>query len=142
MNIQEMVKAHAETAIALDELKKKYGAESKSICVAVLEAVAEKTGAKFESDCIYPCLFVKKGVLRAGFAYEESHTKCLYSILFYKRKKDGEESSRWAEQIHLGGGSMREQFLSFNNKTGSNEIDDVVQYIIDKYIEGKEKEKK
>jgi hypothetical protein len=134
MNIQEMVKAYAETTIALEELKKKYSEESKNICVAVLSEVAEKTSADFKSDCPGPHLITKNGVLRVGFAYNASREKGLYSILFYNRKKDGEESSRWTEQIHLGGGSKREQFLSWSNKTGSSEIDDVVQYIIGKYI--------
>ena len=134
MSIQEMVKAHAETAIAFEELKKKYSEEFKNICVAVLSEVAEKAGVKFKSDCISPHLITKKGVLRVGFAYDASREKGLYSVLFYNRKKDGEESSRWTEQIYLGGGSKREQFLSWSNKTGSSEIDDVVQYIVDKYI--------
>lgn len=136
MSIQEMIKAHAETTIALEEFKKKCSEESKNICVAVLSEVAEKTGAEFKSDCLSPRLNTKNGVLRVGFAYDASREKGVYSILFYNRKKDGEESSRWTEQIHLGGGSKREQFLSWSNKTGSSDIDDVVQYIIDKYIKG------
>jgi hypothetical protein len=136
MSIQEMVKAHTETTIALEELKKKYSEESKNICVAVLSEVAEKTGTEFKSDCLSPRINTKNGVLRVGFAYDASREKGLYSILFYNRKKDGEESSRWTEQIHLGGGSKSEQFISWSNKTGSSDIDDVVQYIIDKYIKG------
>ena len=134
MSIQEMVKAHVGTTIALEELKKKCSEESKNICVAVLSEFAEKTGAEFKSDCISPHLITKNGVLRVGFAYDASREKGLYSILYYNRKKDGEESSRWTEQIYLGGGSKREQFLSWNSRTGSSEIDDVVQYIVDKYI--------
>ena len=132
MSIQEMVKAHTETTIALEKLKKKCNEESKNICIAVLSEVAEKVGVEFKSDCNSPHLITKNGIFRVGFAYEASREKGLYSILFYNRKKDGEESSRWTEQIHLGGGSKSEQFISWNNKTGSSDINDVVQYIIDK----------
>jgi hypothetical protein len=89
-----MVNVHAETTIALEELKKKCLKESEYICVTVLETVSNVTGVEFGRDYRGYRLITKNGVLRVGFAYETSYERCLYSILFYNRKKDGEESSR------------------------------------------------
>lgn len=127
MNIKEMIKANAENKKALAEMKEKVLDGERKIYTAILEAVAEKTEVDFKNGK----LGTLNGVFRIGYAYADSQS---LSLLYYNIKKNGEESSRWSEQIFLGGGSKAEQFISWSNKTGSTDIEDVVQYIIDNYF--------
>lgn len=130
MDIQEMIMRNAEDKKTLEELKEKVLDGERKVFSAILEEIAEKTGASFENNK----LNTFSGVFRIGYPYADSQR---LTLLYYNVKKNGEESSRCSEHIHFGGGSYSDKLIAWSNKAGSktfDKVEDAVQYIIDKYI--------
>lgn len=97
MDIQEMIMRNAEDKKTLEELKEKVLDGERKVFSAILEEIAEKTGASFENNK----LNTFSGVFRIGYPYADSQR---LALLYYNVKKNGEESTRCGEHIYFGGG--------------------------------------
>lgn len=82
MDIQEMIMRNAEDKKTLEELKEKVLDGERKVFSAILEEIAEKTGASFENNK----LNTFSGVFRIGYSLEHKDRQEVRGISRRKEK--------------------------------------------------------